>query len=174
MAGLQVHRITNAAVYLNGNSYFGRAEEIDLGSINAVTSDFTGLGLVGLMELPDGLDKLEGKIIWTSLYEDAAALTASPFTAVSLQCLSSIAVHTNQGRTDEVQLASLLTVNFKGYQLGSYKAREATKYETPFSATSIRQLVGGREVLMLDYHNNIFRVNGVDQLAKTRANLGMR
>jgi len=173
MAGLQAHRITNAAVYLNGNSYFGRAEEVDLGSVNAVTSDFAGLGLVGVMELPDGLDKLEGKIIWTSLYEDAAALTASPFTSVSLQCLSSINVHTSAGRTDEVPLASMLTVTFKGHQLGSYKAREVTKYETPFTAMSIRQLIGGREVLMLDYPNNIFRVNGVDQLAKYRANLGM-
>jgi len=173
MAGLQINRITNAAVYLDGNSYFGRAEEVDLGSVNTVMSDFTGLGLVGLMELPDGLDKLEGKIIWNSLYEDAAVLTASPFTAVSLQCLSSINVHTSQGRTDEVQLASHLTVNFKGHQLGSYKAREPAKYETPFSAISIRQLIGGREVLMLDYPNNIYRVNGVDQLARYRANLGM-
>jgi len=173
MAGLQINRITNAAVYLDGNSYFGRAEEVDLGSVNTVMSDFAGLGLVGLMELPDGLDKLEGKIIWTSLYEDAAVLTASPFTAVSLQCLSSINVHTSQGRTDEVQLASHLTVNFKGYQLGSYKAREPAKYETPFSAISIRQMIGGREVLMLDYPNNIYRVNGVDQLARYRANLGM-
>jgi len=173
MAGLQAHRITNAAVYLDGNSYFGRAEEIDLGSVNAVTSDFTGLGLVGLMELPDGLDKLEGKIVWTSFYEDAAALTASPFKSVSLQCLSSVSVHTSQGRTDELPLASLLTVTFKGHQLGSYKAREPVKYETPFTAISVRQLINGREVLMLDYPNNIYRVNGVDQLARYRANLGM-
>jgi len=173
MAGLQAHRITNAAVYLDGNSYFGKAEEIDLGTINTVNSDFSALGLVGLMELPDGLDKLEGKIVWASLYEDAAVLTASPFQSVSLQCLSSINVHTSAGRIDELSLATHLTVNFKGYQLGTYKAREASKYETPFTASSIRQLIGGREVLLLDYHNNIFKVNGVDQLAKYRANLGL-
>jgi len=173
MAGLQINRITNANVYMDGNSFFGKAEEIDLGSVNAITSDFSGLGLVGLMEMPDGLDKIEGKIIWTSLYEDAAVLTASPFRSVALQCLSSINVHTSAGRSDEVQLATLLTVNFKGYQLGAYKAREAAKYETPFSATSIRQLIGGREVLLLDVMNNIYRVNGVDQLARYRANIGM-
>jgi len=136
-------------------------------------SDFTGLGMVGLMELPDGLDKLEGKIIWNSLYADAAVLTASPFQSVALQCLSNIDVHTSQGRVEQQPLASHLIVTFKGYQLGSYKARKAAKYETPFAATSIRQLINGREVLKLDYFNNIYSVGGVDQLARYRANLGM-
>jgi len=173
MAGAQVHRITNAAVYLDGNSFFGRAEECDLGSINAVTSEYSGLGMVGAIELPDGLEKIEGKIVWSSLYEDAARLTANPFESVNLQCRSSISVHTSQGRIAELPLVSLLTVTFKGYQLGSYKAREPAKYESPFTATSIRQLIDGREVLMLDYLANIFRVDGKDKLATFRANLGM-
>ena len=49
MAGFSAHRITNAAVYLDGNSFFGRASEVDLGAVKAVTSDFQGLGLVGLI-----------------------------------------------------------------------------------------------------------------------------
>lgn len=172
MSGLRANRITNAAVYLDGNSYFGRAEEVDLGSVNAVMSDYAGLGMVGATELPDGLDKLEGKIIWTSLYEDAASVTAAPFKTVSLQCRSSISVHNSQGLVEELPMVSLLTVRFKGHALGSFKARDPSKFETPFSATYIRQLINGREVLLLDYMANIYRVNGKDQLAQYRANLG--
>lgn len=172
MAGFQAHRINNAAVYLDGNSYLAKASEVDLGSVKTVMSDFNGLGLVGVIELPDGLDKVEGKIVWNSLYQDAVSKIATPFTTVSLQCRSNIDVHTSQGRVDQLPLVTLMTVAFKEYQLGSYKPREATTFETPFSVTSIRQLVNGKETLMLDYLTNIYRVDGKDQLAKYRANIG--
>ncbi|WP_283180279.1 phage major tail tube protein [Pseudomonas svalbardensis] len=58
MAGFSAHRISNANVYLDGTSFFGKCEEIDLGTIKTVMSDFQGLGMAGLIELPDGIDKL--------------------------------------------------------------------------------------------------------------------
>ncbi|HCF6145233.1 TPA: phage major tail tube protein, partial [Pseudomonas aeruginosa] len=78
MAGFVAHRITNGSVYLDGNSFFGKVEEIELGTVKAVMSDFQGLGMIGLIELPDGLDKLEGKITWNSLYKEAGIKLASP------------------------------------------------------------------------------------------------
>ncbi|MFT8276034.1 phage major tail tube protein [Kerstersia gyiorum] len=173
MAGFSAHRITNAAVYLDGNSFFGRASEIDLGAVKAVTSDFQGLGLVGLIELPDGIDKLEGKIVWNSKYIDAAKRIATPFKTVQLQCRSSIEVYNSQGKTDEIPLVTLMTVMFKEYQLGNFKPRENATFETPFSSTYVQQKVNGEEVLLLDYLANIYRVAGQDQLSKYRQNLGL-
>lgn len=66
-----------------------------------------------------------------------------------------------------------MTVMFKEYQLGSFKPREATKFETPFSATYVRQVVAGNETLLLDYLANIYKVGGEDQLSEYRANLGL-
>jgi uncharacterized protein len=173
MAGFAAHRITNAAVYLDGASFFGKCSEIDLGSVKAVMSDFQGLGMVGLIELPDGLDKLEGKIVWNSKYAEAARKLATPFSSVQLQCRSSIEVHTSQGRVDELPLVTLMTIQFKEYQLGSFKPRENASFESPFSATYVKQVINGEEMLLLDYLANIYRVGGVDQLAKYRANLGL-
>ena len=64
------HRVSNANIYLDGASFFGKAEEIDLGSVKAVMSDFQGLGMIGLIELPDGFDKIEGKINWNSIADE--------------------------------------------------------------------------------------------------------
>lgn len=172
MPGFSAHRITNAALYLDGNSFYGKVEEVDLGSVKTVMSDFQGLGMVGLIELPDGLDKLEGKIVWNSLYRDAANRLATPFKSVQLQLRSNVQVFNGAGLVDEIPLVSLLTVTFKEYQLGTYKPRDPTKFETPFSATYVRQLLNGEEVVQLDYLANIFRVNGDDQLAKYRRNIG--
>ncbi|MCY1314454.1 phage major tail tube protein [compost metagenome] len=67
---------------------------------------------------------------------------------------------------------TFLTIMPKEFGLGSYKPREATKPETPYSAIYVRQLLNGREVLLLDYLANIFRVDGEDQLARYRQNIG--
>jgi len=173
MAGLQINRITNANIYLDGNNLYGKAEEVDLGEIKFIMSDFTALGMFGTAKLPDGMEAVEGKIVWKSLYGNTDLLSASPFKSVSLQCRSSIRVFNSQGLAQEQALVWLLTVSFSGYKLGSYKAHEAAQYETPFVASSVRQLIDGREVLMFDCFNNIYRVDGVDQLARTRANMGM-
>lgn len=172
MAGVNAHVISNASIYLDGSDFFGKAEEIELGSLKAVMSDFQGLGMVGLIELPDGLDKLEGKIIWNSLYRDAATKFASPFKSIQLQCRSNVQVFNNSGLVDEIPLVTFMTIAPKEYQLGNFKPRNKTKFETPFAATYVRQLLGGNEVLLVDYLANIFRVNGEDQLAKYRANIG--
>ncbi|HEJ3502256.1 MULTISPECIES: phage major tail tube protein [Pseudomonas] len=172
MAGFVAHRITNGSVYLDGNSFFGKVEEIELGTVKAVMSDFQGLGMIGLIELPDGLDKLEGKITWNSLYKEAGVKLASPFKAVQLQARSNVQVFNNGGLVDEIPLVTTLTIMAKEYGLGTYKPREAMKQETPFSATYVRQVLNGEEVLLLDYLANIFKVNGEDQLARYRRNIG--
>ncbi len=173
MAGFSAHRITNAAVYLDGNSFFGRSAEIELGSVKAVMSDFQGLGMVGLIELPDGIDKLEGKIVWNSKYADAAKKIATPFRTVQLQCRSSVEIYNSQGKTGEIPLVTFLTVQFKEYQLGNHKPRENSTNESPFSAIYVRQVLDGEEMLELDYLANIYRVGGEDQLAQYRSNLGL-
>lgn len=172
MAGFAAHRITNANIYLDGQEFFARAEEIDLGSVKAVTSDFQGLGMVGLIALPDGIDKLEGKITWNSLYAEAGTKLASPFKTVQLQCRSNVQVFNNGGLVKEIPLVTFVTIMPTEYGLGTFKPRDAAKFETPFSAIYVRQLLDGREILLLDYLSNIFKVDGKDQLADYRKNIG--
>jgi len=173
MAGMSAHQITNAAIYLDGNNYVGHCEEVDLGSVKATMADFQGLGMVAAIELPTGFDKIEGKIIWNSAYQDAAKRCAVPFRSVQLQLRSTIEVWNAQGRTQELPLVTLMTVLFKEYPLGSFKPRERTTFETPFSATYVQQKIDGREVFLIDCLANIYKVDGQDQLTAYRRNLGM-
>ncbi|MNK92936.1 Phage tail tube protein FII [compost metagenome] len=172
MAGFSAHRISNANVYLDGASFFGKLEEVDLGSIKTVTSDFQGLGMVGLIELPDGIDKLEGKFVWNSLYYEAASKLVTPFKSVQLQCRNNVQVFNSAGLVEELPLVTTMTITGKEYQLGGHKPRDPTKYETPFSATYVRQVLNGQEIVLLDWLANIFKVGGKDQLAKYRQNIG--
>lgn len=173
MAGkIQINSITNANVYGNGNSLLGRAEEIKLPDITAMMTERKALGMVGKIELPTGFDKLEGEIKWNSLYEDAAVMTANPFVSVALQCRSSIETFGSQGRIDEVPMVTYLTVVFKKNALGNYKQHDPAEFTSAFTATYLKQVVGGREIIELDYMANIFRVDGQDMLANYRSNIG--
>jgi P2 family phage contractile tail tube protein len=170
--GITAHKISNANIYLDGRDFIAKAEEVDLGTIKAVMSDFQGLGMIGLIELPDGLDKLEGKIVWNSLYKDAAVKFANPLKSLQLQCRSNVQIFNNGGLVDEKPLVTTLTIMPKEYKLGSFKPRDPSKFEMAFTATYARQVLDGQEILLLDYLANIFRVNGQDQLTRYRQNIG--
>ena len=173
MAGkIEINRITNANIYVNGNSLLGRAEEIKLPDISAIMQEHKALGMVGKIELPAGFDKLEGEIKWNSLYKDVAKTVANPFKAVQLQCRSSIETYGAQGRIQEVSLVTFLTVMFKKNPIGTFKQHDNAEFGSGFTATYIKQVIDGDEVLELDYLANIFRVGGEDMLETYRANIG--
>ena len=62
MAGkIQINRITNANIYLDGNNLLGRATEIKLPDVSLIMQEHKALGMVGKIELPAGFDKLGGR-----------------------------------------------------------------------------------------------------------------
>lgn len=172
MSKIEINRITNANIYLDGNSLLGKAEEIKLPDVSAIMQEHKALGMVGKIELPAGFDKLEGEIKWNSLYKDVAKAMANPFKAVQLQCRSNVETYGAQGRLQEVSLVTYLTVMFKKNPLGTYKQHDNAEFASMFSCTYIKQVMDGQEVLELDYLANIFRINGEDQLQTYRNNIG--
>ena len=135
MSKIQINRVTNANIYIDGNNLLGRAEEVKLPDVSAMLAEHKALGMVGKIELPSGFDKLEGEIKWNSFYKEVARVMANPFKAVQLQCRSSIETYGSQGRTDEVAMVTYLTVMFKKNPLGTFKQHDPAEFTTSFSAT---------------------------------------
>ncbi len=172
MAKIEINRVTNANIYINGNNLLGRADEVKLPDVTAVMSEHKALGMVGKIELPSGFDKLEGEIKWNSIYRDVARLVANPFRSLQLQCRSNIEVYGSGGRVTQQPLVTFLTVTFKKNPMGTFKQNDNVELAATFSATYIKQVIGSEDVLELDYMANIFRVGGEDLLADYRANIG--
>ena len=82
MALINVSRITNANIYMDGASLLGRAEEVELAFPKAKMVDHKGLGMFGTGEFPAGIDKLEAKLKWISVYEEVMA-NMSIFTRIN-------------------------------------------------------------------------------------------
>ncbi|MDO8771926.1 MAG: phage major tail tube protein [Burkholderiaceae bacterium] len=172
MPQIQLNRITNANIYMDGNSLLGRAEEIKLPEVSAMMTEHKALGMVGKIELPSGFDKMEGDLKWNSFYADVWLKVANPFSAVQLQCRSSVETYTSQGRTQQSALVTFLTVAFKKNPLGTFKQHDNAEFNSAFACYYIRQQLDGADILEFDAMANIYKVGGVDQLDLYRANLG--
>ncbi|STJ83855.1 phage major tail tube protein [Escherichia coli] len=89
MSKIEINRITNANIYLDGTNLLGRAEEVKLPDVSMIMQEHKALGMVGKVELPAGFDKLEGEIKWNSFYRRCDAVCREPVqvagTAVSFQ-----------------------------------------------------------------------------------------
>ena len=70
MSNIQINRLTNANIYMDGTNLLGRAEEIQLPQIKHKMADHKALGMVGSAEFFAGIDKLESKIKWNALYPE--------------------------------------------------------------------------------------------------------
>jgi uncharacterized protein len=169
---ISVNRITNANIYMDGTGLLGRAEEVEVAQPRHRMVDHKGLGMAGTAEFWAGVDKLEAKIKWASLYPEALTAAASPFTSHSFQVRGSLEQYTSQGRSAELPVVYLMTAIFK--DAGAFRFRQHENVDSTSSLTVYHSelYVAGTQIHLYDVLANIYVVNGVDQLAVFRANLG--
>ena len=170
--GIKIHKITNANIFIDGEGQLGRASEINLPEIQMVMQEHSGLGMMGKMELPIGLDKAEGEIKWSAFYDDTMGRISNPFSAVPLQVRSSVGVYDARGRMNDKPMVTYITALFKSIPGGNYKHLADAEFTSKFSCVYFKQMVDSQVVVELDWLANIFAVNGRDVLGQIRDNLG--
>ncbi len=171
--GQTINRLTNANAYINGSTLLGKVEEIQLPDIKAVMTEHKALGQVGKVEFPSGFDKLEAKIKWNSFYADEMKQSANFYQSVQMQLRSSIEGYEGTTRASQKPYVVFMTCQFKNIPAGNFKAMDNAEFESNLSVTAIRIEVDGSEVLNFDAMANIYSIDGVDQLAEYRNNLGL-
>lgn len=170
---LDIKKLTNANVYLDGNSLLGKAEEITLPDLTGKMASHKALGMVGETEFWAGLDKMEMRIKWNSMYPDVMKKTANPVKSYSLQLRSSLETHDSTGRTAQDPVVCYVTGTFKKHPGGAFKQHDNVELENMLNVTYIKLEIKGEEIFMVDVLANIYRVGGEDILATYRANLGI-
>ncbi len=172
MAQVTVNRVTNANVYINGNSLLGKAEEIDLPKITAKMAEHKALGMQGAIELPTGFDKMEARIKWNSFYADVMSLMGDPYKVHAIQCRSSVEVYTAAGRTQQQPMVAFMRGQFKEIPAGNFKQHDNVEMESRLAVTYLKIEVNGQPKIEFDALANIYKVDGVDILGQYKANIG--
>lgn len=170
---LGVAKIRDANVYVDGTSTHGYASEITLPDIEASMSEYKALGMVGTKELFQGFGKMEAEIKWNAPSEDILKACADPRKAVTLTVRTSREVYENGTVTGEQPVIYTLKAVSKNFNAGSFKPKDDTETATKFAVSKFKMVQNGVEIYELDVDNNIFKIGGIDQLAKYRSNLGI-
>lgn len=171
----QIVKLRNAAIYLEGTGYVGAASEIELPSLTYVMEDHDGLGMLGRIETPQGLDKMEGSITWNTWQERAYA---SMLDGSGMKLLQIRAQLTNFSAGSQFILGGYqasMRVFFKEIPLGgTIQQQQGSTPQTAFAVHACRLVTDGREVLNYDPMANILRVNGRDLAARQNSIMGVR
>ena len=102
MSKIEINKLTNANIYMNGTNLLGRAEEVQLPQIKHKMAEHKALGMVGSAEFFAGIDKLECKIKWNALYPNVLRTCANPFLATMIQVRAGLETYSGAGRINGV------------------------------------------------------------------------
>lgn len=172
MPKMEINRLTNANIYVDGANYFGKAEEVNLPEIKFIMAEHKALGMVGSAEFFAGIEKMESKIKWNSLYPEVIKKAANPFKSVAIQVRASLETYSDQGKISEVPVVAHLKGTFKNLPTGNIKTKDNPEIETSMSVTYSKLVVNNNELYEIDVLQNIYKVEGQDILAQYRANIG--
>ncbi len=172
MPSVNVNKITNCNVFVNGTNHCGKAEEVKLPDVMQKMADHKGLGMIGTVELPAGLDKMSCTIKWTSMYPDVMKAEGDPYKANSLQFRGSLETWGAAGRTAQVPVVALVTGTFKKFPGGTWKAGDPVERESELAVSYYKLSIDGKDVVEVDFYANIYKVDGVDVVAQFNQNLG--
>lgn len=170
---IKTNKVTNAAVYVDGASYIGRAEEVTCPEIKPKMAEHKGLGLIGNVELPTtSLEKMTAKIKWNAIYPEAMKKTHNVFQSLRLQIRASM--DTFEGGSKVGTSAVVIKMTAVPTKVGGlvFKPNDNVENESEFSVTAYSLEIDGEEIVAVDVLNNIWRVNGIDQLSDFRFNIG--
>ena len=170
--GIQISKIYNARVYIDGTDFIGKAEEVSLPKVTFKFDDAKALGMYGASEFPSGLDKMEANIKFNSIYPEFVALAADPFKSNTVIIRASMKKWSQDGVYDEVPLKVTLKGFFKESETGSFKHQESAEAEATMSVFYYKLEVDNKDVLEVDVLNNIYKVEGNDILQKYKQNIG--
>ncbi len=163
--------INDFNLYLSGNKLAGMTGEVALPDFESMTSTTSGNGILGEYEaiVIGHYGSMEQEIPFRCINEDYFRMI-SPSTAVELMLRGAIQ-QTDKATLSESEVG--MRVVFRGrckkIAIGTVKQREQMGSSITLELTYIKVEMGGKERVCLDKLNSIFRINGVDQLAKIRA-----
>lgn len=165
-----INSITNANAYLNGNKLAGKLDELELPAIKMKMEDVSALGIFGDTEIPVGMEKLEAKFKWNSIYRENWT-EENPFKACRMIIKSDMVVNGAQGQSNHTPVTVTIAGTFKEFPLGSLKpGAKQDGLEHVMAVTYLKVEVAKQPLYEIDVFNNVYKQGGVDLLESFKAN----
>jgi P2 family phage contractile tail tube protein len=128
--------------------------------------------MVGAVEFPSGIEKLESKIKWNSFYADTLKKIGNPTQVLSWQIRGSLESYNSGGKTGEVPVVIFMKASCKDLPMGNFKQHDNVELESNLSVYYAKLEINGEPISEIDVLANIHKVGGQDILGAYRQNIG--
>lgn len=169
---VQINKVTNASLYIDGGSMIGKAMEISLPTVKHVMAEHEALGMLGKTKHFAGIEALEGSVKWNSFYADVLRNIGDPTKALKLQVRAPLQSFSTTGLDSEVAVVVYLTATFTELPGGDFKQHQNVELESAFTATYMKVEIDGVVEVEIDLSANIYNVGGNDILENYRSIIG--
>lgn len=167
-----INRLTNCRAFAGAIDLLGKVAELTLPEVKSKMVEHQGLGLIGTLEYPSGLEKMEAKFKFSSLYPEVVRIVGDPYTSRPIQVRGNLETWQGQTLTMQVPAVCHLKGTFQNLPLGGFKPKDNVEYESTMSVSAVKLIVAGVELIEVDVANGIHKVAGVDLLTLYRMNTG--
>lgn len=162
--------LKNLNLFVDGRGYAGNVEELTPPKLTMKTEEFRNGGMDAPVEIEMGMEKLEAGFSLTKY--DAEVLKLFGLAPGNLKPLTFRGSVSSEDGTESPVVINL-TGMLKEVDHGSWKPGDKTTLKGTVAVRYYKHTVAGVVVHEIDVPNMIRIINGVDQLAVTRKNLGM-
>ena len=162
--------LKNLNLFIDGYGYAGNVEELNLPKLTMKTDDFRNGGMDLPIEVELGMEKLESSFSLTKF--DAGMLKIFGLAPGNLKPFTFRGSLASDDGTETGVIVNLRGM-LKEADPGSWKPGEKATLKGAIALRYYKLTIGNEVIHEIDGPNMIRIVNGVDQLAVTRKNLGM-
>lgn len=162
-------KIADFNVYKKGTKLIGVTAEVSLPELTQNSETISGPGILGEIDAPSigQFGSLEQTIPFRVLYDDAFSL-ANPTEGIDLTLRGSIQLLDGEGNIKFIGMRVVMRGTQKGINLGSVSAGAAMGSEVTLELTYLLVEIDKQNRLELDKINSVYKINGVDVLAKSK------
>jgi len=162
--------LKNLNLFVDGRGYAGNVEELTPPKLTMKTEEFRNGGMDAPVEVEMGMEKLEASFSLTKYDADVLKIFGlAPGNTKPLTFRGSVSSEDGTEKPVVIQLQGML----KEVDPGSWKPGDKATLKAAVAVRYYKHTINGAVVHEIDVPNMIRIVNGVDQLAVTRRNLGM-
>ena len=159
--------LKNFTLFVESLGYAGDIEELQIPNLSLKTEEFRAGGMDAPMEIDMGMEKLELTATLTAIDEEALKLFGK--TAANFTARGNLVSHGGDATAVEVKVTGLV----KAQEQPAWKPGEKATLKLTVNCTYYKYTQGGRTVHEIDIPNMKRIIDGVDQLATQRSNLGL-
>ena len=165
--------LTNAHLYM-GTSQFGKVNEFKFPDISTVTVDSKPIDFIGTVKLPIGIELDDSSIKLNGFDADVFKQLSDINKEHIITVRGNLKKFNGNVLDEEMAVKGVIkTITKKITPLGTIKQQEGSEFAVELIPHAVKLEHKGEVLMEIDIPNNIYVIDGVDQLAKMKENLGL-